>query len=79
MSVYAVPVEGNPVWTEIAMLDYVAAKAHAGCQFDCGAVALTCVVIGDDSRYMMLQDRRFDESLIVRIALRKRNSMMRWR
>lgn len=75
MAVDAVPVEGNPVRTEIAVLDYVAAKAHARSQPDSGAVALAGVVIGDDRGYVMLQDGGFDEALIVPIALPKRDSI----
>ena len=62
----------------MAVLDDVAAKAHARGQFDSRAVALTGVVISDDSRYMMLQDGRFDEALIVPIAATKCDSMTRW-
>jgi hypothetical protein len=45
VSVDAVSIEGNPVRTEIAVLDDVAAKADARGQFDCRAVALAGVII----------------------------------
>ena len=73
MSVHAVPVEGDPMWTQIAMLDNVAAEAHLPGELDGGTVTLACVIISDNCRYVMLQDGRSDETLVIPVMITKRD------
>ena len=79
MSVDAVPIEGDPVRAEVAVLDDIAAKAHACGQLDCGAVALARIIIGDDGRDVMLQDGRLEGALTVSIAVTEWDSIARRR